>query len=202
MEQINYLDPSKGPITKVFIDLDGVMADWLHFVLSQPECERFQFDGEMLSKHPTRVDVVTQIYANHPDIFDKLPYMNQFTPVLDVILSSDADVAWATSCGPFGDYETNKKYKTQWLARVMKELYGVDRADIGPIHFFKHGQCKSELAGPGCLLIDDYVKNITPFVAAGGQAIKVPERQKTGYLEGWYETSDILPHVEKALGVY
>lgn len=180
------------PIKKVLIDLDGVMADWIGFVSSQPE---YTFSsGDEFNKSPDRSQVCEAIYGRYPDLFNRLGYLSQFTEILDTILSHDVDVAWATSCGPYGEFETNKHWKTVWLDRVIYDLYHVKRNDIGEIHFFRHGECKSEMAAPDVLLIDDFKKNTDAFSSAGGQTVLVNENG--------YQTGDVLPLVEKALGIY
>ena len=163
-------------IDNILIDMDGVVADWCGSIMSHRLCEKFS-EMEELNKHPTRQLVIHQIYEEHPDFFEQLGYIEEFTPIMEVILESGIPFAWATATGDVHkDPQKVGVQKQKWL---MENI--VKRFNLTPdqeFHLFLPDQCKSTLATPSTLLIDDYKHNTAMFELAGGQTHLIDE---TGY---------------------
>ncbi len=142
---------------KIYLDLDGVLADLDGMVL--------EMTGKEYREHDS-----TELWAfidTHPDFFFRLKKMPDADELVEgvqtVARNIDADVGILTALpyrskiGP-----AVKHHKRLWV----EKHYGGLPFDVGPFSMDKWQHCK-----PGDVLIDDSTMNIADWGKAGGVAI-------------------------------
>lgn len=141
---------------KLYVDLDGVMANIEKFV--------FELTGHWLTDNDEADhDAWEQFHALHAQkkntysVFEMMPdaqelwdYVKQHTPTI------------LTATGP--DYEYATKEKTQW---VNSNLHG-----HGEVITVRRSAEKAKHASPTSILIDDRMVSIGPWTVAGGIGIR------------------------------
>ena len=178
-------------IEKILIDMDGVTANWIDTILNHPLCEKFDC-GDQLNKHPTRQLIIQQIYSEYPNFFRDLPYIEEFTPIMQVIIESNIPYAWVTATGDVHNSPVAVgKQKQEWLQYHIVERFGLDNEQ--EFHLILPNDCKSKFANHETLLIDDFWYNIDKFSQAGGQTHQISE---DGYF-GEHEATLLLSKLMK-----
>lgn len=140
---------------KIFVDLDGVLCDFAVHVLAvtgEAFTDNNHQDGDLWNK----VNAIQEAGEPFYSIMDKTP---------------DADVLWQyvlphqpsilTSTGKYYDYARAEK-----ISWIKQHLTGY--ADILTV---PQSVLKAQYAAPNHILIDDRMKSIEPWRAAGGIGI-------------------------------
>lgn len=141
---------------KIFMDLDGVLAD-----LDKLVKERTGMTFEQLRATGSGF---TKFVADERElgntIFDNLDKHDDADELWDYVVKYEPDILTATG------YPTEKATaeKIQW---VMNNLSGYDR-----ILVTTSGRDKKKYAAPNHILIDDRMKSIGPWREAGGIGIE------------------------------
>jgi len=148
----------KGKIKRIFIDMDGVLADFLRGVeMPQYLGEPLTNDAEGHTTYDLRKEELTnkRLFANLPpmvDMYDLLAYVRH------------CDTPWEilTAAG-----EVNRELvvydKNEWIKRYVDPTV--------PVTCTFTGTQKAAYAYEGSVLIDDRPKNIDAWEKAGGIGI-------------------------------
>lgn len=163
---------------KVFIDVDGVLANFLggvHKALGVPySYVQYPYDKakwHMLTDIPG-VDKFTKVDdLCNKQFWSNLAWMHDGEDILDAIQKKFIETYLLTTPMPNPGSGTGKLW---WIKQQVPKLYKKTILSYAP---------KSLLAGPDTLLIDDNDENIAEFVAAGGHGILVPRPWNA--LHGW-----------------
>lgn len=171
----------------IYLDLDGVLVDWLRGILT--------LAGVPADEHAawrqrcTDWDAVNRLFAEAIGVPEKqgmdalwaavdekgadwwsdLPWTPRGRQLLVACLETGCDVVFVTS--PSRDAQSAAG-KIGWLAMHVK---GQDRLNRPHKRNFAICSAKHMLAGPGKLLIDDRAKNCERFEEHGGTAINWPQ---------------------------
>lgn len=148
----------KGNVKRIFLDMDGVLADFLRGV-EQPEYigHPLTNDDKGHTEYDNRKEELTnkRLFANLPpmaDMYDLIAYVKH------------CDVPWEilTAAG-----EVNRELvvydKCEWIKRYVHPTI--------PVTCTFTGSQKAAYAFKGSVLIDDRKKNIDAWVKAGGIGI-------------------------------
>ena len=138
--------------TVVYIDMDGVIADYelAYEALFNMSIENTDpKDFEMIkSQMPAR------------KFFEMLPPM----PLVDVLMRHPGKFQILTACGDY-DVELVAKQKLEWLTRVFGE-------NVPVFNWVAKSHEKARFANPNTLLIDDRAKCLIPFSNANGRILR------------------------------
>lgn len=154
----------------VYLDMDGVLADLdtgmreFYFPEKLPE-DRSALFKRFLPDYAKAEGFLTQPLM--PDAIKLVDY------VLTLRKEGKINVAILTSAGQFHDCPDMVRQKSQWLQNNIPQLRGV------PFCATTSGADKCFLAHPKAILIDDWHKNITHFINAGGHGIVHTTHHKT-----------------------
>lgn len=141
------------PRTRLFIDLDGVGAD---------------FDGgyyALFGHWPWDVPD-GKMWANVrsvPKFFANLPVLPGFLEAVQEFVDAGYDLAFLTAC-PSHDYQGVADQKYEWVHTNVPH-------DILVLPVIKGVNKVRFLQRPGDVLVDDFEKNVLPWRAAGGNGI-------------------------------
>lgn len=143
---------------KIFVDLDGVLADLDKHVL--------ELTGKTFLQ--LRKDDNDDGFQNFVDsqreegytIFDDLPLMPDAQQLWDYIVKYKPSILTATG-------SPEDKAAAEKIRWVMKNLSGYNK-----IHIVKQSILKAKYAQPNHILIDDRMKSIAPWREAGGIGIE------------------------------
>jgi len=171
---------------KVFLDLDGVLVDFLsglHKALKAP----YSYDDYRYTKG--KWDMFEEI----PATFDKcndccctvfwmsLKLMHDANKILDLVRCNFPDESIYLLTTPMlnmGSWRGKAEWVEKHLPKFSKRLIITTTT-------------KSLLAGPDSLLIDDRDQNVEEFRAAGGKTILVPRPWNKLHASAW-ETVDVV----------
>lgn len=164
------------PIDHIFIDLDGVLADWVAGVLdlfgtgalskSDWPAGNYSIEQALAISTDRLRSVINRQGVEWWGHLEPLPHLDH---LLALIESTGLESSILTAPG-VSDYEWTGK--AQWVTRHAPTFR--DR-----LHMI---QDKALAAGPGRLLIDDSDENCRRFIEAGGQAIVYPQPWNTAHL--------------------
>lgn len=142
----------------IFLDMDGVVADWMTFVRDivgreLPEGQRWpDEDWRKLMQ-------VQRIYRDLP----LLPYAKGLVDhVLEFAIQYNYTVKFLTAVPKRNDFPYAFEDKVHW---ANKHFNGI------PVWFGPYSQDKKKRAGTGQVLIDDRIVNIEEWRTAGGFGI-------------------------------
>lgn len=161
----------KPVIDTIFVDMDGVLCDFIG-----PAVREFN-RPDLAHKWPVgEWDLVRVLGVTVEHLWAQLDRISFWTrlpklPWCDALLAAcSARAEWFvltdTRSSPVCAYA-----KHEWLHAHIAHVIG-DR-QFTRCHQTAH---KQHLAGPRRLLIDDSDRNVEQFIAAGGQAILMPQR--------------------------
>lgn len=142
----------------IFLDMDGVVADWMTFVRDivgreLPEGQRWPDEDWR------KLVQVQRIYRDLP----VLPYAQDLVArVLTLAIRFDYNVKFLTAVPKRNDFPYAFEDKVHWANR---HFIGI------PVWFGPYSQDKKNRAAPGQVLIDDRITNITEWRDAGGYGI-------------------------------
>ena len=141
-------------ITKIFVDMDGVLADFIQGVES-PKYLNGPFDKQ--SDYDQR-----KVELSNAGLFFDLPPMNDMKTLVDYIKGTGID--WEIlSCSGMQNRDRVAKDKFKWIRKHVD-------IDVLVTCTLK-GKEKAVFARPGYVLIDDKASNITAWQDAGGIGI-------------------------------
>ena len=139
---------------KVYVDLDGVVADF----------ERAFNDTYPAKLSSLSHDELAEYKKNFAKegVFGSLPVFQGSKRFIESLVKMGHEVEILTAVSEYDSAE-NAKQKAKWV-----------KTHLGDIKFnwVKKSHEKAKFAGPGVLLIDDRDKSIVPFKRAGGLTIK------------------------------
>jgi 5'(3')-deoxyribonucleotidase len=142
----------------IFLDMDGVVADWQSFVKSVvgrdlPEGQRWpDEDWRQLIQ-------IQRIYRD----LQPLPYAQELVArVLALAQVSQYEVKFLTAVPRRNDFPYAFEDKVHWANNHFPGI---------PVWFGPYSQDKQRRAAPGQVLIDDRITNINEWRAAGGYGI-------------------------------
>lgn len=166
MNPLGVLPDVKNPNARIFLDMDGVLADFkggVEICFETDLSKYMSYDlhtplGLTLSEFWGRISDLGPVF------WEQLPYLDHAMKVYKLCITY-ADTWFLTS--PSQDRKAYEG-KVLWLHRVLglSLPYAVDR-----ILVTKH---KSLLANPNSMLIDDLEHNVLNFVEAGGLGFLFP----------------------------
>jgi FMN phosphatase YigB (HAD superfamily) len=177
-----------GKIDHIFIDLDGVLADWVGGVI-----DLFGRDRDYVFRHWTSGDysvekalnVTTERLWNRinqqgSDWWAHLDRFHWNQDLLSLIIDTTAAASILTSPGDCVHAYNGKRI---WADRHVPGF---------ALHLTSEKQL---LAKPSSLLIDDSGRNCEEFIAAGGNAILFPQH----WNDHWRLTADRIDFVREQL---
>ena len=142
-------------ITKIFVDMDGVLADFIQGVES-PKYLNGPFDKQ--SDYDQR-----KVELSNAGLFFDLPPMNDMKTLVDYVKATGLD--WEIlSCSGEQNRDKVAKDKFKWIRKHVD-------IDVLVTCTLK-GKEKAIFARPGHVLIDDKASNITAWQKAGGIGIQ------------------------------
>jgi hypothetical protein len=141
-------------ITKIFVDMDGVLANFVEGVES---AKYLNGPFEKQSDYDQR-----KVELSNAGLFFDLPPMNDMKTLVDYVKSTGID--WEIlSCSGEQNRDKVAKDKFKWIRKHVD-------IDVLVTCTLK-GKEKAVFARPGYVLIDDKVSNITAWQDAGGIGI-------------------------------
>ena len=141
-------------ITKIFVDMDGVLADFIQGV-EGPKYLNGPFDKQ--SYYDNR-----KIELSNAGLFFDLPPMSDMQTLVDYVKETGID--WEIlSCSGEQNRDKVAKDKFKWIRKHVD-------IDVLVTCTLK-GKEKAIFARPGHVLIDDKASNITAWQNAGGEGI-------------------------------
>lgn len=151
-------------LAKVYVDLDGLGADWEGYVISQ----HFPtMTIKELNKHPERTQMLAEVYRKDPHLFYRLEPIPQYSELLAAIDKMNCKGFILTASGDtHPDPNMVRLDKTRWLSRYFN--IPESQVIVTPT-----GEDKIAFASPHSVLLDDFDTNCNAFKAAGGHAILV-----------------------------
>ena len=144
---------------KIFLDLDGVVADFYTLLAEWFEVQHWK-------DIKTREEVLERLKGT--DFFSQIPMFDN-TLLIFQIVDHYSNGDWHILSTPLeGDFENSVKHKDIWLDRVLEQA-GIETIRTRN-RFYSHK--KWEFAEPNTVLIDDRPQNINDFIKAGGLGIR------------------------------
>ena len=143
---------------KIFLDLDGVMADFARGkreILKLPDSASSEEIFKALAGDKGK------------DFFLRLPKTRDADRLWQFLKGNDLQILTAV---PMTNREEATKNKVQWVKRNLSK-------NVKTITTTRRG--KKKFAGPDNILIDDHKKNITDWEGAGGIGILHTSTSKT-----------------------
>ena len=154
----------------LYLDMDGVLADFYK--------EYMKIDPEKADRKKFR-DAVMEYH-----IFEKLDFLPDTQKLLDFVTTlENTKIEILTSMGTF-DYHQGteaRRQKLNWLSAHNINYHA---------NFVNSKEEKAQYAGMNCILVDDSVGCIDPFVVRGGIGILHTSADKT--IEELTEIYDVL----------
>lgn len=142
----------------IFLDMDGVVADWITFVngiLGHELDENKRWPDEDWRQ----LIQVQRIYRDLP----MLPYAQELVARVRVFArAANYEVKFLTAVPRRNDFPYAFEDKVHWANRHFPDI---------PVWFGPYSQDKQRRSAPGQVLIDDRVTNITEWRAQGGHGI-------------------------------
>ena len=143
-----FFDPTKN---KIFLDLDGVLADFDKFVFDNLGRTFNHMDG------PGDDKVMWDFLSSVDRLYLKLEPTPYAQELVDLAFTTGADVEILTAIPRRTSMPTAHIDKIQWV----EQYFGPDlKVNIGPYSRDKFKHCKT----PGDVLIDDRVDNIQEWI--------------------------------------
>jgi hypothetical protein len=155
-----------GESPTVYIDSDGVLVDWVSYMLKR------HFPGwtidELNGLEPKRrAETLGAVYEDDPLVFAKLTPFKEAQALIDAVDALGVNWYILTSAGSdHPSFDTAKTSKLYNLCRFNKVTE--DKVIVTPA-----SADKQLYAGVGKVLIDDFWKNINQWEEAGGVGVKV-----------------------------
>ena len=169
------------PIYRIFIDLDGVLGDWVGAV-----CKLFGMSYEELRSKwdPADYHVNKGLGVSRSEMYRRIgkagrefwtniePY--PWASELFNLCNDKVPTVVLTNSGLNADAAAGK---IEWMKKHLK-----DSRSSGTFDKWLIGKDKDMCANPGCLLIDDKDSNVHDFRNSGGSAILFPQYWNASHL--------------------
>ena len=141
-------------IKKIYLDMDGVLADFVG-TIQGPEFLNGPLSGE-------------EHYDQNKKDFTEKGLFKKLTPLPDMQKLVDYAKSLGVpceilTCAGVVNHDMVCQDKTDWIRKYVDQ-------DM-PVHITKKGVEKAKFAQPGYVLVDDRLKNINAWKAAGGTGI-------------------------------
>jgi len=198
ISQIHIANKNKKNI-RAFIDLDGVLSDWLKGC-----CEVCEIDAEskefrdatkagievpdIKSNNITQAemwDKIVEIGSSWWEKLDRLPWADE---LLDMV-GKYGEVAFLSSPGSLNKFPKSVaeacKGKMEWIYKHFKDV---------PVILC---QAKYLCASPNSILIDDSAKKVDEFIDYGGKAFLWPNQYKI--MDGDVELDDVFEKLDSKI---
>lgn len=159
-------------IEMVYFDMDGVLVDNMETLAHLDATTVAEIDAEraLLKQGDPSYDHVIHLIRKHlyqDRVFVnawEMPEFQAFYGIIQHLLRKRVHVEILSSATRHHDvYQEICEQKTEWL-----KIHGLD---LLPRNYSRGARDKKLWANPHALLIDDYIKNVEEFKAAGGNAI-------------------------------
>lgn len=139
---------------KVYLDVDGVFADFWGFVKTHiPDADTLPNDEVW-----KRLEMIDHLFL-------KLPVIEKSIPMLDVLYNSFGDrIEFLTACPK---YKTNQNVKLDKLAWLRENIPYNIPVNVVDDKSQKRAFCRT----PRDILVDDYIKNVNDWKSVGGIGI-------------------------------
>lgn len=166
-EVVSFLKHKQKEFMKIFVDLDGVLADF--------DSEAARLLGRSFTKGDNEI---WKTLSDHPNFFRRLPQMPDAIKLWVYLQENFSDIEILTAIPRNGTLPTAAIDKRYWVA----QHFG-DEAKVNTCFAVeKQRYC----TGPDCILIDDNVKNIFQWSQRGGLGVfHVSAKETISCLE-WY----------------
>lgn len=169
---------------KLFLDLDGLGADWAGFVLS---CYPQLRDIGELNRYPkgTRDAMLINLYQEHPRLFYCLDKIDKYQALLDYAKANFKQwfiLTAGTVHHP--SHQQVKRDKRNWLADIFEV----------PKHrciVVRDNNSKLDWVGKNSVLVDDYVPNCQQWIKHGGIAVHATAKN--------YDPEMVIANIEKKM---
>lgn len=142
----------------IHLDIDGVLADF--------EGYWFSLSGKRYHEYASRGEFWREA-VRYPDLYQKLPVMKDARWLVDDIRSmikgTDHEIEVLTAIPLLETFPQAARHKEEWIKKHFSRKW---KFKIGP-----HAVDKQNHARPGDVLIDDQLRNIEQWNAAGGVGI-------------------------------
>lgn len=145
----------------IYVDSDGVVADWVSWMIKQINRPDITTQRE-LNKHPDRTELIKEVYEREPTAFYKLPVIEDGRRLIEALKQSGKKFKILTAIGDQDD--TKQAYKCKL------EFYQ-EHFDMSPTDVVVVKESKDKLKyceGHNTVLIDDYDLNCSAWGQAGG----------------------------------
>lgn len=165
-------------LTKVYIDLDGVLVN-LEYGLKQKY--NFEFPKEISSENKKKIDCLWKTIADEfPSIWEVLPPMPYYMDLVDIILEIDpSPIILSASPEPYEeeDHAVCRSHKIEWVKEHLGE--GMAQRTIITKSKLKQEQILMYPYADRKILVDDHPGNIKRWREAGGIGILHTSFSKT-----------------------
>ena len=177
-------------ISKIFLDLDGVVRDWCGGInkkwgvkVNQEAIQRWDYLTEYVMKEK---GISEKFFWDDQDedFWTGLEFYPEAKQIITMLEQTDRPVYILNS-----PTLTNAGYSQKWIRNKMPAFFNEKRYLIGP--------CKYAVASPDALLIDDAEKNIDPWIEHGGVGFLYPRpwnRMRRHANEGLFKLESFLYH--------
>jgi len=162
----------------VYVDLDGLGADWEDYVL---EHHFSHLSITELNGLPDRDELLSSMYSVEPHLFNNLPVIDKFADLIHALNELSCDWKILTSAGgvhPF--YNMVRDDKLTWLYRN----FGIVESKVIVTELSSD---KVTYAHEDAILIDDFKRNCIEWEQAGGTSIYVDTKV--------YDVNDLITKV-------
>ena len=147
-------------MTTVYIDMDGVVADFDGYVQrqlgikSQPGFRFTQTDWHNIRQHNKRIYSILPVLPNAYTLISELKQLRD---------QRDVDLRFLTAVPKENDLGWSFWDKMEWACKYFPGI---------PVWFGPYSNNKAHHYKPGDILIDDRVSNIEDWESVGGKAIQ------------------------------
>lgn len=152
----------------IYLDSDGLFYDWAGYVAKH--LGNLSVDELNALPHTERSQILSKLYATKPNTFYDLKPFDGAVEFLEAV--NGLGVEWKVLTALSGVHFSPTKEEID-KTKAWERDFGVNAekiifASIGNKHTFaKHS---------GCLLVDDFHRNVDDWVTFGGSAILSPNR--------------------------
>lgn len=166
MEDVEFaLSLYQPPTTEIediiYVDSDGVVADWVSWMIEQINHADITTQRE-LNKHPNRTELIKEVYKREPNAFYLLPVIEDGRRLIESLKQSGKKFKILTA---IGDQE-NTKQAHECKLEFYQEWFDLPLTDIIIVKESKDKLKYCE--GHNTVLIDDYDLNCDTWKQAGG----------------------------------
>lgn len=161
MEELQPQEEQSGqPDFKIYVDMDGVLAD---FKVGVAKLLGGKYDDDQFNSDPEYRTKMWRAVGKHSkeggQLWAELPLMSDAKELWSYVAKYNPEILTATGDPKFGAEEQKRRW-VPWMVG----------SDI-TVNIVRKSAEKAQYATPESILIDDQKKSIDPWVAAGGIGI-------------------------------